>query len=105
MTILRGGKAPKRKRDEPAELPLERLLEVPLTLTVVVCGKDVRLDAVLALRPGDVIEFQKAVEESLTVEINGRPVAAGSAAKRGEKFAIKIQDIVSAPERIRAMGP
>lgn len=107
MTVLkRDARAPDAVETPEAALrAVDRLLEMPLTLTVVVCEKDLRLEDLLKVRPGDVIEFEKNVEEPLAVEVNGRPIADGAAVKRGEKFALKVEAVVPVPLAIRAMGP
>lgn len=86
------------------EADLERILAIPLTLNVVVAQKAIRMEELLNLQPGDVIEFEKPVEEPLTVEIHGTPIARGTTIKRGEKFGLKISSIVPPDEAIHAMG-
>lgn len=104
VTVLKRDERPPEST-EAAQRSVDRLLTLPLWLTVVVCEKDLRVEDLVKIRPGDVVEFEKNVEQELTVEINGRAVADGVAVKRGEKFAVKIQNVVPLHDAIRAMGP
>jgi flagellar motor switch protein FliN/FliY len=70
--------------------PGEALLRLPLTATAVLAEKTVRLRDVLSLRPGEVMEFPRRVEEPLELRISGQPVAEGSAVKIGDRFGVRI---------------
>lgn len=100
------GDAPKEPGDalkaEPAKRPAA--LDLPVVLSVVVAERMMPLGDVLAIQPGSVIEFDKPVEEALTVEIHGIAIARGKAVKRGERFGLRISEIVPPQETVRAMG-
>lgn len=83
---------------------LQRILELPLTLTVVLSEKTLRVEDVVGIKQGDVIEFDRAVNTPLTVEVHGQAIARGNAVKLGEKFGLKLTAIVPPEQAVQAMG-
>lgn len=63
---------------------------LPLVLTAVLAEKTVRLKEVLALRPGEVVEFPVRADDPLELRVTGRAVAEGSAVRLGERFGLRI---------------
>jgi flagellar motor switch protein FliN/FliY len=89
----------------PETRSLDRILALRLPLSVVLAGKDLCVSDVLQLRPGDVLEFEKRVDDPLEVLINQKTIARGTAVKSGERFALKIVRILTAEETVRLLGP
>ena len=89
---------------EEPKLSLDRLLALKLPFQVVLAEKEVRVEDVLALRPGDVLEFNKHVDDPLQVTVGRRPVGTGVAVKSGENFGMRIHKILSPEETIRMLG-
>jgi flagellar motor switch protein FliN/FliY len=73
-----------------ADLPV--LVEVPLGVV------DTRLGDVVRLWPGQVLTVERLTGEPLEVQVNGTPVAMGEVRVHGDRFAIRITEILS-PER------
>jgi flagellar motor switch protein FliM len=73
-----------------AGAPAAALLGLPLTATAVLAEKTVRMGEVLALRPGEVMEFPRRAEDPLELRITGRTVAEGSAVRMGDRFGLRI---------------
>jgi flagellar motor switch protein FliN/FliY len=50
-----------------------------------------------------VIELQKFAGEPLDVLLNGQPVARGEAVVSGDRFGVRLTDILSPDERLRRL--
>lgn len=77
-------------------------LEVPVV--VVLAERTMTVGEVLGLRPGTILEVDKAADEDLSLRINNREVGAGVAVKVGENFGLRIASIGSQERRVEALG-
>ena len=84
---------------------LDKLLSIPVLGSVVLAEKTMRFRDVLTLKQGDIIEFEKRIEEPLTLTAGGRNIAKGMTVKIGEKFGIQISGVENPEERIKSLGP
>jgi flagellar motor switch protein FliN/FliY len=84
--------------DEAGDKPrnLDALLDVPLTVSVELGRARSTLGGVLALGPGAVVELEKIAGEPLDILVNDRPVARGEAVVVGDKFGVRITDVLGA---------
>jgi len=87
---------------DPAHL--ERLLGIELTLRVTLAEKVVKLEDVINLSVGSLIEFAKTVDDPFDLQVHGRTIARGEAVKSGEHFAFHITEIGSVQDTVRSMG-
>jgi len=71
------------------------VLDVPVQVTVELGRKTVSIGMLMQIGPGAVIELGKAAGESLDVLVNGKLVARGEAVVVGEKYGIRITEVVS----------
>lgn len=62
-----------------------------------------RLNSVLELQPGTIIQFEKSCEEMLDLEVGGQLVAVGEAVKVGDKFGLRVTSIVLPEERFHSV--
>ena len=69
-----------------------RTLIVPGSLEV-----DVR--DLVGLRPGNVLTLERLTGEPLEITVNGTPIALGEVRVHGERFAIRVTEILKAPRR------
>ena len=84
----------------PGPAMRDSLLKLEVTATVVVAEKTLRLSEVMALKTGDVMEFGRPADDPLELRVSGRPVAAGTAVRIGERFGLKVTSVGSgAPGR------
>jgi flagellar motor switch protein FliN len=74
---------------------LSLVLDVPVQVTVELGRRTLPIGDLLHLGPGAVIELGKAAGESLDVLVNGKLVARGEAVVVGEKYGIRITEVVS----------
>lgn len=91
----------------PRVLPLltRSLLRIRLPLEVTLAETKKPLEEILQLCPGAIIQFEKSCEEPLDLCINGRVIAKGEAVKVGDKFGLRILEMVPPPERYIILGP
>lgn len=88
----------------PDNLRLGALMEVPLEISAEL-GRAVRtVRDILALRPGAIIELDKASGEPVDLMINGHLVARGEVVVVDETFGVRITDILSPRERLHSIG-
>lgn len=83
---------------------LQYLYDVPLQVSVEVGRCKILLKDLLEMRPGQVIELDKSVDEPLDLYINSRLIARGKPVMIGDGFGIKLTDVVSASDRIEKLG-
>jgi len=83
---------------------LEFLYDVPLQVSVEVGRCRILLKDLLKMGVGHVVELDKMANEPLELYVNSRLIARGKAVKVGEKFGIKLTDVISAADRIEKLG-
>jgi flagellar motor switch protein FliM len=87
LRVIPGGQAGPAA---PGPSMRESLLRLEVTATVVLAEKTVKLRDVMGLKAGDVMEFGRPADDPLELRVSGRPVAAGTAVKIGERFGLKV---------------
>lgn len=88
VTVIKSGDA----SAGPSALK-ESLRHLAVEATVVLAEKRVGLKDVLALKPGDVMEFGRSADDPLELRISGRTVAEGTAVRIGEQFGLKVTSL------------
>lgn len=83
---------------------LEFLYDVPLQVTVEVGRARILLKDLLQMGEGYVVELDKLAGEPLDLYVNSRLIARGEAVKVGDKFGIKLTEVVSQSDRIENLG-
>lgn len=83
---------------------LQFLYDVPLQISVEVGRSRILLKDLLELDIGQVIELDKMAEDPLDLYVNSRLIARGRVVKVGEKFGIKLTDVISTSDRIEKLG-
>jgi len=74
------------------------LLKIETDVSVTLARQNVSLQRVLSLVPGSMIIFDKHYADALSLEANGLPIATGETVKVGDKFGIRILQIVQPAE-------
>lgn len=104
MDVLRQA-APEPVADgAPAPAIVANVLRLPLTATVVLAEKTMRVREVLALKVGEVVEFQKRENEPLSLRAGDHLLATGSAVKIGEKFGLQVMSVLDPRATVAALG-
>jgi len=83
---------------------LEFLYDVPLQISVEVGRSKILLRDLLKMGEGYVIELDKLAGEPLDLYVNSRLIARGEAVMVGEKFGIKLTEVVSTADRVENLG-
>jgi flagellar motor switch protein FliN len=83
---------------------LEFLYDVPLQVSVEVGRSKILLRDLLKMGEGYVIELDKLAGEPLDLYVNSRLIARGEAVMVGDKFGIRLTDVVSTKARIEKLG-
>ena len=83
---------------------LDRVLDVRIELAVELGRRRVRISEVLAMGPGSVIEIPKSADEPLDIMVNDQLVARGEAVVIGERYGVRITEVVSPNERLKSSG-
>lgn len=83
---------------------IERILEIPLEVSVELGRKRMRISELLSLSVGSVLELGTAAGSPLSIYANNTLIARGEAVVVGERYGIRVTDIVSPKERVRRLG-
>ncbi len=86
-----------------AEINLDALLDVPVTLSVEIGRSRVPIKQLLSLNQGSVLELDKEVNEPLDLLVNGTLMARGEVVTVDGKFGLRLIDIVSPAERLKKL--
>lgn len=79
------------------------LLKIDVPLRVVLAEKKQSLAAIMELGPGSIIQFTKSCEDLLELHVENQIVAQGEAVKVGDKFGLRISNMVLPEERFLAI--
>ena len=83
---------------------LEFLYDVPLQVSVEVGRARILLKDLLQMGEGYVVELDKLAGEPLDLYVNARLIARGEAVRVGDRFGIKLTEVVSQSDRITNLG-
>lgn len=83
---------------------LDFLYDVPLQVSVEVGRSRILLRDLLKMGEGYVIELDKLAGDPLDLYVNSRLIARGEAVMVGERFGIRLTDVVSTSDRIEKLG-
>lgn len=83
---------------------LDRILEIPLVIHVELGRKRMRIGELLEVGTGTVVELETAAGAPLSIYANKTLIAQGEAVVVGERYGVRVTDIVSPQERVRKLG-
>ncbi|MDJ0622693.1 MAG: flagellar motor switch protein FliN [Desulfocapsaceae bacterium] len=83
---------------------LDFLYDVPLQVSVEIGRCKILLKDLLSMSEGYVIELEKLAGEPLDLYVNSRLIAHGEAVLVGDKFGIRLTDVVSKSDRVEKLG-
>ena len=87
----------------PSALDMDFLLDVQLNIAVEVGRSQMRIEDLLQLDQGSVLELESIVGQPLDIRGNNQLVARGEVVVINDKFAVRITDIVSPDDRFAAL--
>ncbi len=83
---------------------LDVILDIDLPLTVRFGRTEMTLDALTRLGPGSVIDLGRSPDDPVEVLVNNRLIARGEVVVVSGNYGVRIQEVVSAADRIRSLG-
>lgn len=78
---------------------LSFVMDVPVEVTIELGRKTAKIGEVLRLGPGSILELSKANGEPLDVYVNNRLIARGEAVVVGERYGIRLTEVLVGDER------
>ncbi|XZE22440.1 FliM/FliN family flagellar motor switch protein [Pirellulaceae bacterium SH449] len=93
------GNGQKLTTTDPAKVDFwKSLLRISSDVTVTLAKKNIPVERILSFVPGVMIQFDKACDTPLNVEIDDRKIAQGEVVKVGDKFGLRITEIAECEE-------
>lgn len=83
---------------------IDRVLDVPVQLTVELGRTRITIKNLLQLSQGSVVELDGLAGEPMDVFINGYLIAQGEVVVVNDKFGIRLTDIITPSERIQKLN-
>jgi len=71
---------------------------------VVLAECDMRIEAIVNIKVGTIIEFDVAFDSDLGLVAANREIGSGQAVKVGENFGLRVSKVGTVKERINALG-
>jgi flagellar motor switch protein FliN/FliY len=76
----------------------KNLMRIEVPVTVMLAQKQMPLERITSLVPGMMIQFDLNCDSPLKVEVDEQPIAEGEIVKVGDKFGIRISEILDRGE-------
>ncbi len=92
------------ERSSNTSRDLDFLYDIPLQVSVEVGRTRILLKELLSMSEGYVIELEKLAGEPLDLYVNDRLIAHGEAVLVGDKFGIRLTDVISKSDRVEKLG-
>ena len=86
---------PKKLGEKDITKILDRLMDIPLKVEVVVGETVIQIKELINLGPGSVLELDRETTEPVDIKVNGKLIAKGELVVVGEKFGVRITEIYS----------
>jgi len=86
------------------ESPLRSVLRLEVPIIVEIGSRMMRVQDVVSMTPGAIIELPKNADEELELKVNDKTIGAGVAVKVGENFGMRISFIGDVRERLDAIA-
>lgn len=96
MVVDRGGSL-----QDQTTADLSMILDIPVTLSMEIGQTRISISELLKLSKDSVIELQRMADEPMDVLVNGTLVAHGEAVVVGDRFGIRLTDVISPQERLK----
>ena len=71
------------------------VLSIQTPVCVTLARKSVSLEDIVNLVPGAMLTFDAHCDQPLTLEAGGSPIATGETVKIGDKFGIRIREVLA----------
>ena len=81
------------------EESFDLLLDVPLRISVELGRTRMRLQDVLDLAQGSIVDLERLAGEPVDILVNGRPLASGEVVVSNDRYAVRVLTIHTPAER------
>ena len=85
------------------EESFDLLLDVPLRISVELGRTKLRIQELIELGQGSILELDRLAGEPVDVLVNGRHIALGEIVVVNERYAVRIVSVNSPTERVEAL--
>ena len=89
-----------RAATEPADVNLDLVLEVPVTVSLQVGTTEIAIRELVSLVEGSVVALERDSTEPMDVMVNGKLIARGEIVVVDDNYGVRLTDVVSPVERI-----
>ncbi len=86
------------------EFDMDRIKNIPVQLTAELGRTRITIKELLHLSQGSVVELEGLAGQPLEVKINGFLIAQGEVVQVGDKYGIRLTDIILPSERIQKLA-
>ena len=86
-----------------SEIDIAALMDVPVTLSVEIGKKRMPIQELVSLTPGSIVELDKEHSDPLDLLVNGTLIARGEVVVIGQRFGLRLVDVVSPKERLQKL--
>ncbi|MEA1868300.1 MAG: flagellar motor switch protein FliN [Thermodesulfobacteriota bacterium] len=86
-----------------ADVNLEVILDIPVTVSLEVGRTKMNIRNLLQLNRGSVVEMDRLAGQPMDVLVNGTLLAHGEVVVINERFGIRLTDVISPVERIQRL--
>ncbi len=93
----------KTSSDKERTRELDFILDIPLEISVEIGRARMLIGDMLKLGQGSVIELNRLSGEPVDIFVNNKLIARGEVVISGEKFGVRIIDIISPSERVKRL--
>lgn len=93
----------KTSSDKERSRELDFILDIPLEISVEIGRARMLIGDMLKLGQGSVIELNRLSGEPVDIFVNNKLIARGEVVISGEKFGVRIIDIISPSERVKRL--
>jgi flagellar motor switch protein FliN/FliY len=94
----------KTSADKERSRELDFIMDIPLEISVEIGRARMLIGDMLKLGQGSVIELNRLSGEPVDIFVNNKLIARGEVVVSGEKFGVRIIDIISPSERVKRLG-
>ncbi len=80
-------------------------MQVKLDVSVSLASKTEAIQEIIELGPGAIISFNKSCNDLLEINVGECPIAEGEAVKVGEKFGVRVRNMIMPQEAFKKLQP
>ena len=94
---------PEATNDARGEEGFELLLDVPLQVSVQLGETQMRIQDLLELGQGSVVDLDRLAGEPVDILVNGHPIALGEIVVVNERYAVRVVSVNNPAERLESL--